>query len=417
MSQTVWLMPNTVHKFVLPNGVRVLCEPVDYVQSAAIGIWCQNGSRMEADSEGGISHLIEHMLFKGTAKRTSEEIAQAIEGRGGHLNAFTDREQTCYYARVLADDLGNAIEVLSDMYVNSLFKPDELELEKGVVQEEIRKYEDSPEDNIHDLHTQRRWGAHPLGRPVIGTHESVASFDQAAIRDYMGRRYVAGKTLVAVAGNVDPDQLRQHVENWLGNLSGDFDLPVEPAPSSNPGENLVKKDVEQVHFCIGGDMVDQKDDRRFAASVLDSILGGSMSSRLFQEIREKRGLVYAVGSYTALYREAGAFTIYGGTSPSKFPQVRELVAKELKRVREEDVPQEELERVKRMIAGSVVLGLEGMSARMHRIARNEMVHGRDIPVEETLAKIDAVTPSDLRALAAEFLAEDQLTTTAIGPFS
>ncbi|MGI8924098.1 MAG: M16 family metallopeptidase [Fimbriimonadales bacterium] len=409
-------MPTTVHKFTLPNGVRVVCEPVTHIQSVAIGVWCQSGSRMESESEGGISHLIEHMLFKGTKNRTAEQIAQSIEGCGGHLNAFTDRELTCYYARVLSDDLDNAVETLSDMYVNSLIDPKELELEKGVVQEEIRKYEDSPEDHIHDLHARKRWGGHPLGRPIIGTHESVGSFTQAILNGFMGRRYTGGNTLVCAAGDLDPEALRSSVEKNLGSLNGASDDPPAAKPASKTGENLIPKDVEQVHFCIGGDSVVITDERRFTASVLDAILGGSMSSRLFQEVREKRGLVYAIGSYTALYKEAGAFTIYGGTNPKKFDELRQVVAVELAKVRDDEIPDGELQRAKKMMAGNAVLSLEGMSARMHRIARNEMVHGREIPIEETLEKIDGVTTAEIREMACEFLAEEQLTTTAIGPF-
>lgn len=407
---------STVQKFVLPSGLRVVCEPIDYVKSVAVGVWCHNGSRMESETEGGISHLIEHMLFKGTKNRTAEQIAQSIEGRGGHLNAFTDREQTCYYARVLSEDLDNAVEVLSDMYCNSLFEPQELELEKGVVQEEIRKYEDSPEDHIHDLHARTRWGSHPLGRPIIGTHESVASFTHDKIGEFMSRRYTAGKTLVAAAGNLSPEKLRDTAEKHLSKLIGDSPLPSEPPPASKSGENLLNKDVEQVHFCIGGDMVSQLDDRRFTGILMDAILGGSMSSRLFQEIREKRGLVYAIGSYIASYREAGAFTIYGGTSPGKWSEVQSVVSKELEKIRGQEVPEEELSRAKQMLKGNVVLSLESMSSRMHRIARNELVHGRDIPIEETLQKIEAVSPKDIQALANEYLVRDALTTTAIGPF-
>jgi predicted Zn-dependent peptidase len=406
----------SVQKFVLRNHVRVVCEKLTHVQSVAIGVWCQNGSRMEADGEGGISHLIEHMLFKGTPTRSAEEIAQSIEGRGGHLNAFTDREMTCYYARVLADDLENAVDVLGDMYQNSSIEPAELELEKSVVQEEIRKYEDSPEDHIHDLHARERWGDHPLGRPVIGSHESVGSFTHDKLRDYMGRRYGGGATVVAAAGNLEPEKLRDAVERSLGSLSEGNALPEFHAPTSRPGEKLIPKEVEQVHFCIGGDSVPIDDKRRFAVSVLDAVLGGSMSSRLFQEVREKRGLVYAIGTYTALYKLAGSFTIYGGASPTKFAELRKVVADEVAKIRTELIPADEMERAKRMMAGNMVLSLESMSARMHRIARNEMVHGREIPIEETLAEIEAVTPEAVRQLAAEFLQEDKLTTTAIGPF-
>ncbi len=409
-------MTTGVHKFILPNGVRVVCEPISYVQSAAIGVWCQTGSRMELEAEAGISHLIEHMLFKGTDRRTAEQIAQDIEGRGGSMNAFTDREMTCYYARVLADDVENALDVLSDMYVNSRLAPDDLELEKSVVQEEIRKYEDSPEDHIHDLHSRMRWGNHPLGRPIIGTLESVGGFARDDLTNYMSRRYVGGKTIVSVAGNVDPNLVRDLSEKFLDPLANDFDLPTEPPPVSKPGEHLMSKDVEQVHFCIGGDGVNVYDERKHAMLVLDAILGGSMSSRLFQEIREKRGLAYSIGSYTAPYREAGAFTIYGGTSPKTFDAVRSIVAAELDKITQSKVGEDELERARRMLKGSVVLGLESMSARMTRMARNEMLYSRDIPVEETLAKVAAVSAEDVQGLATELLRQEGLTTTAIGPF-
>lgn len=409
-------MPSSIHKFILPNAVRVVCEPVTHVQSAAIGIWCQTGSRMESDAEAGISHLIEHMLFKGTGRRTAEQIAQDIEGRGGSMNAFTDREMTCYYVRVLADDVENALDVLSDMYTCSKLSPDDLELEKSVVQEEIGKYEDSPEDHIHDLHARMRWGSHPLGRPIIGSHESVGGLKRENLTGYMSCRYVAGKTIVAVAGNVEPQQVRDIAQRFLEPLQNDFELPLEPPPKSTPGEFLNSKDVEQVHFCIGGNGVNVYDDRKYAMSVLDAVVGGSMSSRLFQEIREKRGLAYAIGSYTAPYREAGAFTIYGGTSLKTFDQVREVVASEISKLRAEPVPDDELQRTKRMLTGNLVLGLESMSARMTRMARNEMLFGRDIPVEETVEKINAVTAKDLQALANEHLNLDGLTTTAIGPF-
>ena len=405
---------SSIQKFVLSNGVRVLVEPVSHVQSAAIGIWCQTGSRLEKEHQAGISHLIEHMMFKGTEKRSAEQIAQAIEGRGGHLNAFTDREQTCYYARVLAEDTIHTLDVLSDMFIGSKMDSEDLDVERSVVQEEIRKYEDSPEDLVHDLHARNRWGTHPLGRPIIGTHESVGGFAPSDLKAYMGERYLAGKTVIAVAGNVQPDQFRDACEEKLSQLKGDFALPVEPPPVSNSGEFVTQKPVEQIHFCMGGDCVNQLDVRRIAMSVLDSILGGSMSSRLFQEIREKRGLVYAIGTYSAMYREAGAFVIYGGTSPKQWPQVKEIVGKELAKIRNEPVPDEELARVKQMLKGSIVLALEGMSSRMHRMARNEMVFGRDIPIEETIAKINAVTPSDLQALANEFLQDEELTTTIIG---
>ncbi len=409
-------MPPTVEKFVLKNGVRVLCESVSHVQSVAIGVWCQTGSRMEAKSEAGISHLIEHMLFKGTHKRSAKQIAESIEGRGGHLNAFTDREATCFYARVLRDDVQNAAEVISDMLLNSRLAKEDLEVEKRVVQEEIRKYLDSPEEHIHDLHAQHRWKGHPLGKPIIGSHESVGGFTSENLADYMRRRYVPNRILIAAAGNLDSNTLRDQVENLYQNCSGQVPLPSDPLPNGGAGISKISKDVEQVHFCIGCGLVNLYSDARYPAIVMDALLGGSMSSRLFQEIREKRGLVYAIGSYLSLYREAGAFTVYGGTNPENFDEVCELTRAELKKVRETPIADEELERTKRMLSGEMVLGLEGMSARMTRMARNEMIYEREIPVEEALNKTRSVTAKQIQDLANEYITDDKLAITAIGPF-
>ncbi|MDQ2986971.1 MAG: insulinase family protein [Armatimonadota bacterium] len=410
-------MSDTFKKFTLDNGVRILCEPLEHVQSVSIGIWCETGSKDETASEGGISHLIEHMLFKGTPSRSAEQIAQSIEGRGGYLNAFTSREETCYYARVLNDDVDNAVEVLGDMYVNSLFDSKELALEKNVVQEEIRKEFDSPEELVHDLYHQNRWGNHPLGLPIIGTHESVGSFSRQDLTDYVGRRYTAGNTLVAASGKLDTDALCSSVEKALGGLEGGKASPEELPPTDHPGEFLRKQGAEQVHFCIGGSGIAKRDDRRHSAWVFDAVMGGSMSSRLHQEIREKRGLAYAVGSYLASYSEGGTYVIYGGTSPSKFSEVRELVGVEFARIQQDLVPDEELARAKRMLKGGMVMGLEATSTRMRRMASNEIIFGRQVPIEEVIACIDAVTSEEIRSLACDLVEPSKINTTAVGSFA
>ncbi|MBS1721721.1 MAG: insulinase family protein [Armatimonadetes bacterium] len=405
-----------VNKHVLDNGVRVLTESVGHVGSLSVGLWCRTGSVNEDPHEGGITHLIEHMLFKGTKHRTAKQIAEEIEGRGGMLNAFTDKEQTCYYCRVLATEAESAVDVLCDMVNNSLFDPAELEREKGVVLEEIKRGEDEPSDQVHDLHMEGLWHGHELGKPIIGTRDSVSSFKRDDITTYVDRRYKGNNVLFAAAGNIDADDLTAKVAARLGDLPKGEPTPKLRRPSAAPGENLVSKDVEQVHFCIGSEGVSIYDDELYTMGVMDSVLGSGMSSRLFQEVREKRGLVYAIGSYSLAYSAGGAFTVYGGTSPKTWNQVREVVATEFAKLIKDGVPKHELDKVKRSMSGTLVLGLEGMSARMTRMAKNEFVHGREVPVEETLAKIEAVSADDVVNLATRILQPEKIRTTAIGAF-
>ena len=406
-----------IQKITLDNGVRVLVESVGHVKSAAIGLWCKTGSRHELDSEAGITHLIEHMLFKGTENRTAKEIAEAIEGRGGSLNAFTDKESTCYYCRTLADDVANGVDVLSDMMLHSLLDPDELRREEGVVLEEIKRSLDEPSDHVHELHLENRWGQHPLGKPIIGTPESVSSFESADLRRYLDRRYRAENVLLSVAGNVSLETVRAAAEATLGKIPHTTVDSELTRPTGKASIDLVEKDVEQVHFCIGTDGRSVFDEDYYTLAVLDAALGGSMSSRLFQEIREKRGLVYSVGSYTLSYSSGGAFTVYGGTGPQNWPSVQELVRVEFDKIMKEGCDADELDRTKRHISGNMVLALEGMSSRMMRMSRNELVHKREIPVEETLAKINAVTNDAIITLANQILTAELVSTTAIGPFS
>lgn len=405
-----------IKKFVLDNGVRVLVEPVGHVKSAAIGLWCKTGSRHEFDHEGGITHLIEHMLFKGTEKRTAKQIAESIEGRGGSLNAFTDKESTCYYCRTLVDDVENGVDVLSDMMLHSLIDPEELQREKGVVLEEIKRGEDEPGDHVHDVHIGERWGDHPLGRPIIGTPESVSSFDRDAILKYLDRRYRAEDVLLSVAGNVSPELVLDAARETLGkipHMKQDLELS---RPSGTHKETFLAKDVEQVHFCIGTDGTSIFDPELYPMVVLDAALGGSMSSRIFQEIREKRGLVYSVGSYTLNYSSGGSYTVYGGTSMEQWPLVQDLVRIEFDKIMESGLEPDELDRTKRNLSGNMVLALESMSGRMMRMSRNELLHGRDIPIDETLVKINAVTNNQIIELARRILTTELVSTTAIGPF-
>lgn len=406
----------SIHKFTLPNGVRVLVAPNSNVRSAAIGITCRAGSRHETDQEGGITHFIEHMLFKGTKSRNAKQIAEEIEGRGGMLNAFTDKEQTTYYCRVLSDDAPIAVDVLSDMLVNSLLDPEELDRERGVILEEIKRSEDDPEDQVHELHMERRWGDHPLGRPIIGTRESVGGFQSNDLRAYIQRRYLGGNIVISAAGNLDPDAFLVLAKSKLAELPAGEDNPTLAPPAVKVDSKEMRKDVEQVHFCIGGDSVSVYSPDIYPIAVLDAVLGGGMSGRLFQEIRERRGLAYSCSSYNLSYSAAGMFTVYGGTGRQTWEQVQEVVASEIKRLIRDGLLEGELEKVKRQMAGNMVLGLESMNSQMMRMTKNELVHGREVPIDETLEKINAVTESQVRDVAAQIFADGRVSTTAIGPF-
>lgn len=400
---------------ILPNGVRVLLEPIPAVRSAAVGLWCRTGSADELGDEAGITHLIEHMLFKGTEKRTAKEIAATIEGRGGSLNAFTDKENTCYHARVLAEEVPTAVDVLTDMIRHATIDPEELEREEGVVIEEIKRSLDEPEDHVHDLHIQARWEGHRLGLPIIGTPESVSSFRREALKGYIGRRYTGGNVALVISGNVDEDRAMELAEMTLGDLPpGSERTPHEPPVSRTPRREIAD-DVEQVHFVIGADAPGAYDDDREAMRLLDAALGGSMSSRLFQEIRERRGLAYSIGSYSLTYGPAGAFGVYGGTSAATWREVERLARLEMRKVREEGLADEEIERTKLMIRGALLMSLESTNSRMMRLGRQEMTYDRPIPVDETLARFDAVTAEDIRDVAERRLADDLIGVTAIGP--
>ncbi len=406
----------SVQKFTLSNGVRILVENVDHVGSASIGLWVRTGSANEFEDEAGISHFIEHMLFKGTSRRSAIQIAEEIEGRGGMLNAFTDKQNTCYYCRVLAEEAENSIDVLCDMLTDSLFDSEELEREKGVVVEEIRRGEDEPSDKVHDLHVQARWQGHPLGLPVIGTIESVRSFDADDLRTYLNRRGTADRIVLSVAGNVDPADVLKWAESRLGDLKAGDPDPKSGTPVDHPVTTIENKEIEQVHFVIGGPSASLLDDEnRHATAVLDSIMGGGMSSRLFQEVREKRGLAYAIGTYSATYIDGAMLNVYGGTSPQTWDQVQEVVRTEQDKIMQTAPDSGEMERIKKNMSGGMVLGMEGLSARMMRNARSELARGRIIPMEETLERIESVTAEQVQEQAQLSFDPSATNLTAIGP--
>ena len=402
-------------KTTLPSGLRVLTETMPAVRSATIGIWADVGSSLESHSDRGISHLVEHMLFKGTARRSARDIAETMDGVGGNLNAFTDKETTCYYAKVIDRHVPLALDVLADMFLHSAFDPAELGKEQKVVLEEIKMYEDSPDELIHDLFLQTMWSGSDLGDPTIGFVDTVTRLTPADLRTHMKRHYAPNSVVVAAAGNVDHDRFVELVAECFANFRGTSELFTPDAPSTTPGTLIRHKDSEQAYVVVGSRGLSARDDRRFALSVLDTVLGGGMSSRLFQEIREKRGLVYTVYSFQAAYREAGLFGVYAGTSAENVQPCIDVIVEQLAALRNVRISDAELQLAKEHIKGSLTLSLESTSSRMIRLGRNELSLGRQMTPEEIEERVDAVTAPEITEIAQELFAEDQLGLCILGP--
>ncbi len=402
-------------KSVLGNGVRVISESMPGFRSASIGIWADVGSAVEQPQLRGVSHMVEHMLFKGTQRRTAREIAEEMDGVGGNMNAFTDKEATCYYAKVMDVHLPLAVDVLSDMFLSSRFEPPELAKEQKVVLEEIKMYDDSPDELIHDLFIQTMWRDSNLGSPTIGFADTVTKLTQNDLRAHMARHYAPNSVVVAAAGNVDHDALVEMLEQALAPFTGTCVLPVPENPPSTPASLFRQKDSEQAYVVLGTAGLSVRDERRYVLSVLDTILGGGMSSRLFQEIREKRGLVYTVYSFQAAYRGAGLFAVYAGTSPQTVGECVGLIGDQFVQMRRQLVGDAELRLAKEHIKGSLSLSLESTSGRMIRLGRSEFSLGRDLPIEEIEAKVEAVTAQEIQELAQELLREENLGLCVLGP--
>jgi predicted Zn-dependent peptidase len=404
------------------SGLRVVTERMPGVRSASVGFWVRAGSRDEAPTISGASHFLEHLLFKGTRSRTARDIAEAFDAVGGDLNAFTGKEYTSYYARVRDRDVELAIDHLVDMFRHSVLRPGDLEGERQVILEEIHMHDDSPEDVVHDLFTQTLWPEHPLGRPILGTAETVRAATRASVRRFYRRHYVPGQLVVAVAGNVRHDDVVRMVTDRLeaGRPLGAGAMPAwrlrratrAPAPS---GRQLVRhRRTEQAHVCVGTNGLSRTDPDRFALLVVNTALGGGMSSRLFQEIREQRGLAYSVYSYHAQYTEGGLFTAYAGTTPARAPEVVALMRRELEDVRDGGLTEEEFDRAKGHVKGSTVLSLEDPGGRMSRLGKSEIAHGEILTVNEILRRVGRVTLEDARTVAHRVLSQP-MSLTVLGP--
>ena len=402
-------------KSVLTNGVRVITEAMSSVRSASIGLWVDVGSSAEAPRLRGISHMVEHMLFKGTQRRSAREIAEALDSVGGDLNAFTDKETTCYYAKVIDRHVPLAIDVLSDMLAHSLFDPEELRKERNVVLEEIKMYEDAPDDLVHEVFSQQLWEGSDLGAPTIGFPETVGALESSDLRAHLAAHYAPNAVVLCAAGNVDHDEIVALAERALGAQTGTAALPAAQAPAVRHALVRRSKEIEQVHLVLGGACVSARDERRFALSVAQTILGGGMSSRLFQEVREKRGLVYTITAYGSTYREAGSLAVYAGTSLKNAQPCIDTILDEVDRLASVPVAAEELRLAKEHLKGSMTLGLESTSSRMMRLGRQELVHGREIPQEEIEARIDAVTAEGVLEIANLAFAPQRRSLALVGP--
>ncbi len=415
---------NAVARTVLPGGLRVVTEFLPALRSAAFGIWAGVGSRDEDLPHAGATHYLEHLLFKGTRRRTALEISSAMDAVGGELNAFTGKEYTCYYARVLDADLPLAIDIVSDMVTSSLIEPKDVDAERGVILEEIAMNDDDPSDTVHEAFAAQLFGDTPLGRPILGTVDSINSLTRGQIAEHYAARYRPENLVVAAAGNVEHEAVVACVREAFGSvLAGD----MAPAPprladgrlavpeGAGRGVRLVSRGIEQANLVLGCEGMSRTDERRFALGVLNAALGGGMSSRLFQEVREKRGLAYSVYSFASQHADTGLWGVYVGCLPAKADEVLAICQEEIAKVVAGGLSDAELQRGKGQLRGSIVLGLEDPSSRMSRLGKAELVYPRLEPVEEILASVEAVTHDDVRRIAAEILTRPQVLG-VVGPF-
>jgi predicted Zn-dependent peptidase len=400
---------------VLDSGLRLITERMPQVRSVTIGVWLTRGSRHETDERSGIAHFVEHMLFKGTATRSAEDIAQAIDSIGGQLDAFTAKEYASYYIKVLDEHVPLAVDLLSDIVMRPAFVSEEIEREKKVILEEIKMVEDTPDDLVHELFTQHFWEGHPLGRAILGSKETVESFTEESLRAYFREAYVAQNMIVSAAGNLEHAAVRDLVVRAFADLPASGASLKEEAPKVVPQVITRTKDLEQSHVCMGTDSFPQRHDDRYVSYILNTILGGSMSSRLFQNVREKRGLAYSVFSGLSAYRDAGNITIYAGCAAEAVEEVIDLCVEELRVMKRDRMPDAELTRAKDHLKGSLMLSLENTASRMSHLARQEIYFDRHFGLDETLAGVQRVTVADVQRVASELFANGSLAATVLGP--
>ena len=404
-----------IQKTAFPNGVRLVTETMPHVRSISIGIWIGTGSRRETPDENGISHFIEHMVFKGTTHRSAEDIARSVDSIGGGLDAFTSKELVSYNTKILDEHVDIAFDVLSDLSLNPLFRDEDIAKEKGVILEEIKMEVDNPEYLIHEIFSSNFWRGHALGKPILGTKETVSAFRRDTLLEHYGRVYAPANITITAAGHLEHDYMARLVEEKFAGLAPNGPVPVDTAPE--PHARLTfrnKSSLEQVHLYLGVPMYALPHEARFACYALSTLLGGGMSSRLFQNVREKLGLAYAVFSELSMFRDAGCLAVYAGTSIQSAPKVVDCVVNEMRVLQQEPVPEEELRRAKDHLKGSLMLGLESTSSRMSNLARSELYFQRFIGMDEMLTSIERVTAAEVQAVAQQFFHPDLMSLAMLG---
>ena len=404
-----------ISREVLPNGLTVISEEMKHIRSVSIGIWVKSGSRDEDPQWNGISHFVEHMVFKGTKHRTAENIARQVDSIGGNMDAFTAKECICFNIKVLDEHVPIALDVLSDLVLNPIFDSKDIGRERGVILEEIKMDEDNPDYLVHELFIQNFWKDHPLGKPILGTKETVRRFEQPILFDYYGQRFQPGNLTVCAAGNLNHKEFVDLVAEKFAHLTpGSNGYHTSPPKISPRIMMRNKKALEQVQICVGLPAYAIAHEKRYASYILNTVLGGGMSSRLFQNVRERQGLVYAIYSDLNPYRDTGCLSIYAGTSRESAPKVVKSIVAELRRLKTEPVPDDELRRAKDQLKGSLMLGLESSTARMSNLARQEMYFDRFFGLDELIEKIEAVTTDDLQSIAEEFFRQELIAVAVLG---
>ena len=404
-----------VTREVLDSGLRLITESMPHVRSVSLGVWLTRGSRHESVDRSGIAHFVEHMLFKGTGTRTAEDIAQTIDSIGGQLDAFTAKEYAAYYIKVLDEHLPTAVDLLSDIVMNPNMAAEDLDKEKKVILEEIKMVEDTPDDLVHELFTQHFWEGHALGRPILGSKETVESFTTDILRQYFRTSYVAPNLIVSAAGNIEHGRVRDLIAGAFAKLPSTRAASEDETPRVLPQVTLRSKELEQSHVCLGTNSYPQNHPDRYVSYIMNTVLGGSMSSRLFQNVRERRGLAYAVFSGLSAYRDAGNITIYAGCANEAVPEVIEVCVEELRGMKAAPVADAELRRAKDHLKGSLMLSLENTASRMSHLARQEIYFERHFGLDETLAGVERVTAADVTRVATDLFSDGSLAATVVGP--